>query len=67
VRSVLDVLMQLLRETRARSLQAPGRPKRSLEGHRRIVEAIARHDPEGAERAVRLHLEEIEAIVMKGL
>ena len=67
VRSVLDVLMQLLRETRARSLQAPGRPRRSLEGHRRIVEAIARHDPEGAERAVRLHLEEIEAIVMKGL
>jgi GntR family transcriptional repressor for pyruvate dehydrogenase complex len=67
VRSVLDVLMQLLRETRARSLQAPGRPRRSLEGHRRIVEAIARHDPEGAERAVRLHLEEIEAIVMKRL
>jgi GntR family transcriptional repressor for pyruvate dehydrogenase complex len=67
VRSVLDVLMQLLRETRARSLQTAGRPRRSLEGHRRIVDAIARHDPEGAERAVRLHLEEIEAIVMKGL
>jgi GntR family transcriptional repressor for pyruvate dehydrogenase complex len=65
IRSVLDVLMQLLRETRARSLQTAGRAQRSLEGHRRIVEAIARHDPEGAERAVRLHLEEIEAIVMK--
>jgi GntR family transcriptional repressor for pyruvate dehydrogenase complex len=65
VRSVLDVLMQLLRETRARSLQTEGRAHRSLDGHRRIVEAIARHDPEGAERAVRLHLEEIEAIVMK--
>jgi GntR family transcriptional repressor for pyruvate dehydrogenase complex len=65
IRSVLDVLMQLLRETRTRSLQTAGRAQRSLEGHRRIVEAIARHDPEGAERAVRLHLEEIEAIVKK--
>jgi GntR family transcriptional repressor for pyruvate dehydrogenase complex len=67
VRSVLDVLMQLLRETRARSLQLPGRPKRSLEGHRRIALAIARRDAQGAERAVRRHLEEIEAIVMKRL
>jgi GntR family transcriptional repressor for pyruvate dehydrogenase complex len=67
VRSVLDVLMRLLRETRARSLQSPGRPRRSLEGHERILEAIARREPEGAERAVRRHLEEIEAIVMKRL
>ena len=67
VRSLLDVLMRLLRETRVRSLQTPGRPRRSLDGHQRIVEAIARHDPEGAERAVRRHLEEIEAILMKRL
>mgnify|MGYP001440883697 CR=1 FL=1 len=55
------------RETRARSLQTPGRPKRSLDGHRRLLEAIERHDPEGAERAVRRRLEEIEGLVMKGL
>ena len=67
VRSVIDVLMQLLKETRARSLQAPGRPKRSLEGHRRVLAAIRRHDPAAAERAVRRHLEEIERIVMKKL
>ena len=67
VRSILDVLMQLLRETRARSLQTPGRPRRSLEGHRRILAAIRRGDARAAERAVRKHLGEIEHIVMKKL
>jgi GntR family transcriptional repressor for pyruvate dehydrogenase complex len=67
VRSVLDVLMQLLRETRVLSLQTPGRPRRSLEGHERVLEAIRRHDPAAAESAVRRHLEEVEQIVMKRL
>jgi GntR family transcriptional repressor for pyruvate dehydrogenase complex len=67
VRKVLDILMDLLRETRARSLQVGGRLERSLAGHRRVVEAIKRHDAAGAERAVRQHLEEIESIVMKRL
>jgi GntR family transcriptional repressor for pyruvate dehydrogenase complex len=67
VRSVIDVLMQLLKETRARTLQTPGRPRRSLEGHRRILSAIRRRDPAAAERAVRRHLEEIEQIVMQKL
>ena len=67
VRTLLDVLMDLLRETRSRSLQVPGRLERSLAGHRRVLDAIRRHDAAAAERAVRLHLEEIEAIVMKRL
>jgi len=67
VKSVLDVLMGLLRETRALSLQTRGRPQRSLAGHRRVLEAIKRRDPDAAERAVRQHVEEIEAIVLKKL
>ncbi len=67
VRRVIDVLMRLLRETRARSLQTHGRPQRSLAGHRRILEAIKRRDPEAAERAVRQHVEQIEEIVLKKL
>ncbi len=67
VRKLLDVLMDLLRETRARSLQVEGRLERSLAGHRRVVQAIQRRDAEEAERAVRQHLEEIESIVMKRL
>ncbi|HEU4382576.1 MAG TPA: FadR/GntR family transcriptional regulator [Anaeromyxobacteraceae bacterium] len=64
---VLDVLMDLLKETRTRSLQVPGRLQRSLAGHRRVLEAIRRRDPDAAERAVRRHLEEIESIVMEKL
>ncbi len=65
VRRMLDVLMRLLRETRARSLQTRGRPRRSLAGHQRILDAIKRRDPDAAERAVRRHVEEIESIVLK--
>ncbi len=62
---VLDVLMDLLRESRSRSLQVPGRPKRSFEGHRRILRAIQRRDAKAAEAAVRQHLGEIEEVVMR--
>src|SRR6185369_7362396 len=64
---LLDMLMDLLRETRSRSLQVQGRLERSLAGHRRVLEAIKRRDPAAAERAVRRHLEEIESIVLKEL
>jgi GntR family transcriptional repressor for pyruvate dehydrogenase complex len=62
---VLDVLMDLLRESRSRALQVPGRPKRSFEGHRRILRAIQRRDAKAAEAAVRQHLGEIEEVVMR--
>ncbi len=65
VLQVLDLLMDLLRESRTRSLQVPGRLERSLSGHRRILRAVQRRDPVGAETAVRKHLKEIEEIVLK--
>lgn len=64
---VLDLLMDLLRESRSRSLQVPGRPRRSFEGHRRILRAIQRRDAAAAESAVRKHLKEIEDIVTRQL
>jgi GntR family transcriptional regulator, transcriptional repressor for pyruvate dehydrogenase complex len=64
---VLDVLMDLLRESRSRSLQVKGRPRRSFEGHRRILNAIEKRDARAAEAAVRKHLEEIEEIVLRQL
>lgn len=64
---VLDVLMDLLRESRSRSLQVPGRPRRSFDGHRRILRAIQRRDASAAEAAVHKHLQEIEEIVMRQL
>jgi len=67
VQRVLDVLMDLLRESRSRSLQVPGRPQRSFDGHRRVLRAIQRRDARAAENAVRQHLKEIEEIVMSQL
>jgi GntR family transcriptional repressor for pyruvate dehydrogenase complex len=64
---VLDVLMDLLRETRERSLQVEGRPQKSLAGHRRIVAAIKAHDSEAAEKAMRRHIQDVEEIVLKKL
>ena len=64
---VLDVLMDLLRESRSRSLQVPGRPKRSFDGHRRILRAIQRRDAKAAEAAVKQHLKEIEEVVVRQL
>jgi GntR family transcriptional repressor for pyruvate dehydrogenase complex len=63
VLKVLDVVMDLLRETRARSLQRKGRPQKSVAGHRRILAAIKRRDPEAAEAAMRQHLQDVEQIV----
>jgi GntR family transcriptional regulator, transcriptional repressor for pyruvate dehydrogenase complex len=64
---VLDVLMDLLRESRTRSLQVPGRLERSFAGHRRVLRAIKRRDAAAAQATVRQHLKEIEEIVMQKL
>src|SRR5215469_5772721 len=65
VLKVLDILMDLLRETRARSLQRKGRPEKSIAGHRRILAAIKRRDAGAAEAAMRQHLRDIEQIVVE--
>ncbi len=64
VLKVVDVLMDLVREGRERSLQVKGRPQRSLRGHRQILEAIRRHDGDAAERAMLNHLEQIEEMLI---
>ncbi len=67
VLKVLDVLMDLLRESRERSLQVEGRLRKSFAGHRRILSAIKRHNAAAAEAAMRQHLDEIAGIVLKKL
>jgi GntR family transcriptional repressor for pyruvate dehydrogenase complex len=64
---VLDMMMDILRESREQSLQVDGRRERSLAGHRRIFNAIKRRDPVAAEEAMRQHLTEIETILFKKL
>jgi GntR family transcriptional repressor for pyruvate dehydrogenase complex len=64
VLKVLDIVMDLLRDTRERSLQLEGRPQKSLAGHHRILAAIKRHDAEAAKAAMRRHIEDVEEIVL---
>jgi GntR family transcriptional regulator, transcriptional repressor for pyruvate dehydrogenase complex len=64
---IVDVLMDTLHETREKSLQTGGRPLKSLAGHQRILAALQRRDPAASEKAMRQHLEEIEAIVLRKL
>lgn len=62
-----NVLMDLLRETRERSLQVGGRQEKSLAAHRRILAALQKGDAAAAEAAMRRHLSEIEKIVLQEL
>jgi GntR family transcriptional regulator, transcriptional repressor for pyruvate dehydrogenase complex len=64
VLKVLDTLMDLLRDSRERSLQVEGRPQKSLIAHRRILAALKRHDREAAKLAMRRHIENVEKIVL---
>lgn len=65
VLKVLDTLMDLLRDSRERSLQEEGRPQKSLAGHRRILAALKRRDGETAKAAMRRHIENVEEIVLR--
>jgi GntR family transcriptional repressor for pyruvate dehydrogenase complex len=61
---VVDVLMDLLRKIRERSLQVNGRQEKSLAGHRSVLAAIRQHDAAAAETTMYRHLQEIENIVL---
>jgi len=65
VLKLIDVLMDLLRETRECSLQVEGRQEKSLAGHRRLLAALKQGDAAAAGDAMQLHLSEIESIVLK--
>jgi len=65
VLKVLDLLMDLLRATREKSLQVEGRPQKSIGGHQRILGAIKKRDAAAAEAAMCRHVEEVEQMVLK--
>jgi len=67
VLKIIDVLMDLLRETRERTLQADGRQQKSLAGHHQILAALKQGDAAAAELAMRRHLAEVERIVLNQL
>jgi GntR family transcriptional regulator, transcriptional repressor for pyruvate dehydrogenase complex len=66
--SLLAKLIQemsgLIRETRIESLSQPERPRASLEGHRRIAEAVRRQNPIEAARAIAAHIHLVSDVAL---
>ena len=57
---VVSAVEDILQRSRDQSLQEPGRPQRSLESHRHILQMIRNRDGAGAEQAMSHHLEVVE-------
>lgn len=57
--AVIDSIVALLREHRLRMFHVHGGPERGQYHHRRILEAVERHDPEAARTAMRAHLQQV--------
>lgn len=53
---MMQEISDLVRESRLESLAQPGRPAESLEGHRRVADAIRRGDPLAAGEAMADHI-----------
>ena len=60
---IVNAIMDLLAQSREESLNTPGRPTRSHEDHRRILEAIKAGDEAGAQQAMLDHLVAVESLV----
>jgi len=59
VLSLIDSIVGLLREQRLRIFRVGGGPERGQYHHRRILEAIQRHDAPGARAAMQAHLSQV--------
>ena len=57
--SLLDSIVGLLREQRLKIFNVSGGPERGQIHHKRILDAVERHDVEGARAAMRAHLEQV--------
>ena len=60
---IVNTLIDLLAQSREESLSTPGRPERSHQDHRRVLDAIARRDESGARQAMLDHLVAVEGLV----
>ena len=57
--TILGVIWDVLRESREQWLQTNQRAHSSLDAHRRILAALAAHDPDAARRAAAEHIKAV--------
>jgi GntR family transcriptional repressor for pyruvate dehydrogenase complex len=63
---MMESIHELLRESREHSLRTRAGMARSLEGHRRVIDAVRRGDASGAQRAMLRHVREVESSITGG-
>ena len=61
---VMLTLLDLLATARRETLNIPGRARRSLEEHERLLEEIEARNPDGARWAMMAHLRSVEAAIL---
>ena len=57
--TLIDSIVDLLREQRKRIFRVSGGPERGQFHHKRILDTVMRHDPEAAREAMRAHLRQV--------
>jgi GntR family transcriptional repressor for pyruvate dehydrogenase complex len=57
--ALIDSIVDLLREQRMAIFLVAGGPQRGQYHHKRILEAVSRHDPDAAREAMRAHLRQV--------
>jgi GntR family transcriptional repressor for pyruvate dehydrogenase complex len=62
---IVHAVMDLLGQSREEAISTPGRPARSHEDHRRILDAIRAGDAGAAERAMLDHVVAVEGLVLR--
>jgi len=62
---IVHAVMDLLAQSREEAISTPGRPTRSHEDHRRVLDAIRGGDATAAERAMQDHVVAVEALVLR--
>lgn len=62
---IVHAVMDLLAQSREESISTPGRPTRSHEDHRRILDAVRAGNAAGAERAMLDHVVAVEGLVLR--
>lgn len=64
---LIGVLMESLRESRARSFNPPEAVATALEDHRAILSALASRNAAGARKAMRVHIDHVETLIRLSL
>jgi len=59
----MTLISDILSKSRADKYQSEQRKSVSIAGHLRIIESLAQKDPDGALNAMRIHLDQVEAMV----